>query len=63
MTDAPDTAKIESKVDEFIEAVKQRAELSDEEARAIVDLLQNIDDKLTALLGQFGVEIGDERVD
>lgn len=37
--------------------------LSDEDSGAIIDTMQKIEDKLSNLLAEYGVEIGDERVD
>ena len=52
------------KITDAIDAeVRKAAVLSDADAQLIVGTMQIIEDKLATLLGDFGVEIGDERVD
>ena len=52
------------KITDSIDAeVRKAAVLSDADAQLIVGTMQIIEDKLATLLGDFGVEIGDERVD
>jgi len=55
--------EIGEKVDQLIEAIKADEQISDEELKHINDLVQMIEDKITAALADHGLEIGDERVD
>lgn len=52
-------------VDRVIEEVHNISKdtLSDEDAGHIIDAMQQLEDKLSNLLAEYGVEIGDERVD
>lgn len=50
-------------VDQLVKKVHELKELPDEDATAIIDAMQQIEDKLSNLLAEHGVEIGDERVD
>lgn len=56
---------IDEDVDRVVEEVhgKHAETLADEDANAIMETMQKIEDKLSNLLAEYGVEIGDERVD
>lgn len=56
---------LDEDVDRVIEEIHahNKDKLNDEEAGAIIDTMQKIEDKLSNLLAEYGVEIGDERID
>lgn len=58
-----DLEAIEHAVDELLEDVPDNVELSDEDAKDIIDTEQRIAEKISNLLAAHGVEIGDERMD
>lgn len=55
--------KLNQDVEATFADLHELKELSDEDAKAIVDTMQAIEDRFSNLLAQFGVELGDERVD
>ena len=63
MTIKADLEKIEHVVDEVVEEVHKKHELADTDIQSIIEVMQSIEDKFANLLAEFGVEIGDERVD
>ena len=56
---------LDEDVDRVIEEIHAhfKDKLNDEEAGQIVDAMQKLEDKLSNLLAEYGVEIGDERID
>lgn len=56
---------LDEDVDRVIEEIHNisKDKLDDEEAGAIIDAMQKLEDKLSNLLAEYGVEIGDERID
>lgn len=56
---------IDEDVDRCVEEIHglHQETLSDEDSGAIIDTMQKIEDKLSNLLAEYGVEIGDERID
>ena len=56
---------LDEDVDRVIEEIHAhfKDKLNDEEAGQIVDAMQKLEDKLANLLAEYGVEIGDERID
>lgn len=56
---------LEEDTDRVIEEIHSISKdtISDEDAGTIIDAMQRIEDKLSNLLAEYGVEIGDERVD
>ena len=53
-------------IDEVIAEVHKEKHddgMPDEEAGEIIDTMQLIEDKLSNLLAEYGVEVGDERID
>lgn len=56
---------LDEDVDRVIEEIHglSKDKLGDEEAQLIIDAMQKLEDKLSNLLAEYGVEIGDERID
>jgi hypothetical protein len=50
-------------MDAVFEEIRKDDKIEDHEAQAILDFTDEIEDKLADLMSQYGVEIGDERVD
>lgn len=58
-----DMTSIDQIVDKVVADVHAQGQLSDDDANSIIEQMQAIEDKLSNLLAEFGVEIGDERID
>ena len=58
-----DIKDIDKAVDKIVDDINTEGKIEDEEATELVDMLQRIEDKLTTTFAQYGIEIGDERVD
>lgn len=56
-------AKVEKNIDRIADELDKLPELSDEDAKLIIDTMQSVEDRLANALAKHGVEIGDERVD
>ena len=55
--------KIHQLADELIKKLHEGTELPEDDAHEIIDAMQAFEDKFANLLSEFGVEIGDERID
>jgi polyhydroxyalkanoate synthesis regulator phasin len=52
-----------NELDELIAEVSKKDELTDEESKELVDLEQQIHEKLAVVFDKFEIVVGDERAD
>jgi molecular chaperone GrpE (heat shock protein) len=58
-----DIAAIDKAVDKIVTDINDDGKIDDKDVQKLVDMLQRVEDKLVATFAEFGVEIGDERID
>jgi hypothetical protein len=58
-----DIEAIDKAVDKIITDIHEDGEIKEKDVQKLVDMLQRVEDKLVATFAEFGIEIGDERID
>lgn len=63
MTVKDNLLKMRAITDEIAKEVHAEKTMADDISQSIIDTMQHIEDTLSNLLAEYGVEIGDERID